>query len=63
MPLGEISRKNCIENELITVLIGDNGKEYLGESEADFQERAKMVEHIRELLDLGITVEKKEVKD
>jgi hypothetical protein len=56
---GEISRQNCIEKELITVLKGDDGKDYLGESEADFQERAGLVEQIRELLELGIKAEKK----
>jgi hypothetical protein len=56
---GEISRKNCIEKELITVLKGDDEKPYLGESEADYQERAGLVEQIRELLELGIRAEKK----
>ena len=56
---GEISRKNCIDKEMITVLKGDNGKEYLGESEVDHQERADLVEHIREHMQLGINAEKK----
>jgi hypothetical protein len=56
---GEISRKNCVEKELITVLKGNDEKDYLGESEADFQERAGLVEQIRDLLELGIKAEKK----
>jgi hypothetical protein len=56
---GEISRKNCIDKEMITVLKGDHGKDYLGESEVDHQERSELVEHIREHMQLGINAEKK----
>jgi hypothetical protein len=40
-------------------LKGDNGKDYLGESEVDHQERAELVEHIREHMQLGINAEKR----
>jgi hypothetical protein len=56
---GELSRKGCIEKELISVVKGNDGKDFLAEAEADFEERARLVEQIRELLELGVKAEKK----
>ena len=51
---GEISRTACIEKGIISEIQDENGKLALGEAEADFQERATMVEQLRTLLKLGM---------
>jgi hypothetical protein len=53
---GEISRKNCIEKEILHSQKDGSGKEILGEAESNHEERGKLVETLRGLLDLGIKV-------
>lgn len=51
---GEISRKQCLETEMIHEVKDENGTIGLGEAEVDFEERGSLVEVIRSLLNLGI---------
>lgn len=54
---GELSRKMFLERGLLTETQDENGKLVLEEAEADFDERASMIEILRGLLKLGVTKE------
>jgi hypothetical protein len=54
---GEISRKACLEKEIISEIKDEKGKLVIAEAETDAEERDTMAEHIREILKLGVQKE------
>jgi hypothetical protein len=51
---GELARKTCIEKEVVHSEKDGSGKEFIGEAESNFEARAKLVETLYTILDLGI---------